>query len=153
MAFCSAENASPRIFGPGSWSILWASEALRHSAKRPQVYRIALLYFGCVLFVYLFMRLGAAEIFSHVLRVGWYFALITVIYVAYQMIRASAYWKCVADTAGLVLGYRKDQTFWRSNPIHYIKRTLFWPSQRKYGFCGDGALARSAPRPRPLQNI
>jgi len=57
----------------------------------------SLLYFGCVLFVYLFMRLGAAEIFSHVLRVGWYFALITVIYVAYQMIRASAYWKCVAD--------------------------------------------------------
>ena len=56
-----------------------------------------MLSFGCVLFVYLFVQLGATEISSHVVRVGWYFALITVIYLGYQLIRASAYWECIAD--------------------------------------------------------
>jgi uncharacterized membrane protein YbhN (UPF0104 family) len=48
------------------------------------------------LFAYLLVRLGAAEIASLVLRVGWYFALIAVIYLGHQLIRASAYSKCVA---------------------------------------------------------
>ena len=69
---------------------------MTNRVKQPKGYRIALLCFGCVLFAYFLIRLGAAEIFFLVLRVGWYFALIAVIYVSHQLIRASAYWKCVA---------------------------------------------------------
>ena len=69
---------------------------MTNSVKHAKGYRIALLCFGCVLFAYFLIRLGAAEIVSLVLRVGWYFAVIAVIYVGHQLIRASAYWKCIA---------------------------------------------------------
>jgi lysylphosphatidylglycerol synthase-like protein len=58
-------------------------------------YRTVLLGFGCVLFVYLLVRLGAAEISSLLLGVGWYFGLIVATYAGHQLIRAIAYWKCV----------------------------------------------------------
>ncbi len=51
--------------------------------------------FGCVLFVYLLVRLGTAKISSLLLGVGWYFGLIIAIYAGHQLIRAIAYWKCV----------------------------------------------------------
>jgi uncharacterized membrane protein YbhN (UPF0104 family) len=58
-------------------------------------YRAVLLGFGCALFVYLLVRLGAAEISSLLLGVGWYFGLIAAAYAGHQLIRAIAYWKCV----------------------------------------------------------
>lgn len=77
---------------------------MTNSVKHAKGYRIALLCFGCVLFVYFLIRLGAAGILSLVLRVGWYFAVIAVIYVGHQLIRASAYWKCI--------GANKQVQYW-----------------------------------------
>jgi uncharacterized membrane protein YbhN (UPF0104 family) len=65
------------------------------SAKHMNGYRAVLLGFGCALFVYLLVRLGAAQISSLLLGVGWYFGLIAAIYAGHQLIRAFAYWKCV----------------------------------------------------------
>ena len=59
-------------------------------------YRAILLGFGCGLFAYLLVRLGAAKIYSLVLGVGWYFGLIAAIYAGHQLIRAIAYWKCIS---------------------------------------------------------
>ena len=59
-------------------------------------YRAVLLGFGCALFTYLLVRLGAAQITSLLLGIGWYFGLIAAIYAGHQLIRALAYWKCVA---------------------------------------------------------
>lgn len=59
-------------------------------------YRTVLLGFGCALFVYLLVRLGAAEISALLLGIGWYFGLIVATYAGHQLIRAIAYWKCVA---------------------------------------------------------
>jgi hypothetical protein len=62
---------------------------------RPKLrYRAVLLGFGCVLFVYLFFRLGASKIFSLLLGIGRYFALIAATYAGHQLVRAFAYWKC-----------------------------------------------------------
>ena len=47
------------------------------------------------MFIYLLVRLGAAQITSLLLGVGWYFGLIAAIYTGRQLIRAVAYWKCV----------------------------------------------------------
>jgi len=58
-------------------------------------YRAVTLAFGCVLFVYLLVRLGAAEIFSLLLGIGWSFGLIAAAYAGHQLIRAIAFWKCV----------------------------------------------------------
>lgn len=58
-------------------------------------YRAILLGFGCALFIYLLVRLGATTISSVLLGVGWYFGLIAAIYAFHQLIRAVAYWKCV----------------------------------------------------------
>jgi uncharacterized membrane protein YbhN (UPF0104 family) len=58
-------------------------------------YRAALLVLGCALFVYLLVQLGAAQIYSLLLGVGWYFGLIAAIYAGHQLVRAIAYWKCV----------------------------------------------------------
>ena len=58
-------------------------------------YRAVLLGFGCAVFVYLLVRLGAVEISSLLLGIGWYFGLILVIYAGHQLIRAFAYLKCV----------------------------------------------------------
>jgi len=58
-------------------------------------YRAAFLVLGVALFVYLFIRLGAANIASLILGVGWYFGLIAVAYAGHQLLRATAYWKCV----------------------------------------------------------
>lgn len=77
---------------------------MTNSVKHAKGYRIALLSFGCVLFVYFLIRLGAAGILSLVLRVGWYFAVIAVIYVGHQLIRANAYWKCI--------GANKQVQYW-----------------------------------------
>jgi len=66
----------------------------RTSPKRR--YRVVVLGLGCGLFVYLLVRLGAAQITSLLLGVGWYFGLIAAIYAGHQLIRAIAYWKCVA---------------------------------------------------------
>jgi uncharacterized membrane protein YbhN (UPF0104 family) len=68
-------------------------------------YRAVLLCFGCALFVYLLVRLGASEISSLLLGVGWYFALIAVIYGGHQLIRAIAYWKCVITN--------EDVSYWQ----------------------------------------
>jgi len=59
-------------------------------------YRAALLGFGCALFTYLLVRLGVAQITSLLLGIGWYFGLIAAMYAGHQLIRAFAYWKCVA---------------------------------------------------------
>jgi len=68
----------------------------RHSADRaPRRYRAVLLGLGCALFVYLLIRLGTAEIFSLVRGVGWYFGLIAATYLVHQLLRATAYWKCI----------------------------------------------------------
>jgi len=58
--------------------------------------RTVLLGLGCALFVYLVVHLGAAQITRLLLEIGWYFALVAAIYVGYQMVRAFAYWKCLA---------------------------------------------------------
>lgn len=58
-------------------------------------YRAALLGLGLALFLYLFFRLGAANIVSLLLGVGWYFGLIAATYAGHQLLRAIAYWKCV----------------------------------------------------------
>jgi hypothetical protein len=50
-----------------------------------------------VLFFYLFVRLGAANIASLLLRVRWYFGLIVATYSGHQLFRALAYRKCVAS--------------------------------------------------------
>jgi len=47
------------------------------------------------LFVYLLVRLGAAEIFSLLLGIGWSFGLIAAAYTGHQLIRAIAFWKCI----------------------------------------------------------
>ena len=57
--------------------------------------RAAFLVLGIALFVYLFVRLGAANIASLILGVGWYFGLIAATYAGHQLLRAIAYWKCV----------------------------------------------------------
>lgn len=62
-------------------------------------YRTVLLGFGCVLLVYLLVRLGAAKIFSLLLGVGWYFGLIAVTYAGHQLVRAFAYWKCATASS------------------------------------------------------
>jgi len=59
-------------------------------------YRAGLLGFGCALFTYLLVRLGIAQITSLLLGIGWYFGLIAAMYAGHQLIRACAYWKCVA---------------------------------------------------------
>jgi len=48
------------------------------------------------LFTYLLVRLGVAQITSLLLGIGWYFGLIAAMYAGHQLIRAFAYWKCVA---------------------------------------------------------
>jgi len=48
------------------------------------------------LFTYLLVRLGVAQITSLLLGIGWYFGLIAAMYADHQLIRACAYWKCVA---------------------------------------------------------
>jgi len=53
------------------------------------------LGFGCVLFVYLLVRLNPAEILSLLLGIGWYFGLIAAAYAGHQLLRAIAFWKCV----------------------------------------------------------
>ncbi len=58
------------------------------------MYRAVLLGFGCVLFVYLLVRLGAAGIVSLLLRVGWRFGLIAALYAGHQMVRTLAWRKC-----------------------------------------------------------
>ena len=58
-------------------------------------YRAAFLFLGVALFLYLLVRLGAANIASLILGVGWYFGLIAATYVGHQLLRAMAYWKCV----------------------------------------------------------
>jgi hypothetical protein len=60
-------------------------------------YRAALLGFSGALFVYLLVRLGAAEVSSVLLGVGWYFGLIAAIYAGHQLFRAIAYWKCATE--------------------------------------------------------
>jgi len=60
-------------------------------------YRAVFLGFGGALFVYLLVRIGATEISKLLLGIGWYFGLIAVTYACYQLIRAIAYWKCVAN--------------------------------------------------------
>jgi len=61
----------------------------------PKRYRAVVFGFGCVLFVYLLVRLGAAEIFSLLLGIGWSFGLIAAAYTGHQLIRAIAFWKCI----------------------------------------------------------
>ena len=61
-------------------------------------YRAVFLGFGGALFVYLLVSIGATEISRLLLGIGWYFGLISVTYACYQLIRAIAYWKCVANT-------------------------------------------------------
>lgn len=61
-------------------------------------YRTVLLGFGCVLFVYLLVRLDAAKIFSLLLSVGWYFGLIAATYAGHQLVRAFAYWRCATPS-------------------------------------------------------
>jgi hypothetical protein len=58
-------------------------------------YRAVVLGLGCVLFVYLLVRLNPAEIFSLLLGIGWYFGLISAAYAGHQLLRAIAFWKCV----------------------------------------------------------
>jgi len=58
-------------------------------------YRAAFLFLGVALFLYLLVRLGAANIASLILGVGWYFGLIAATYAGHQLLRAIAYWKCV----------------------------------------------------------
>jgi len=64
------------------------------SEKKRRVYRAAVLGFGCILFAYLLVRLGAAGIASLLLRVGWRFGLIAAIYAGHQMVRTFAWRKC-----------------------------------------------------------
>jgi len=58
-------------------------------------YHAVVLGLGCVLFVYLLVRLGTAKIFSLLLGVGWYFGLIAAIYAGHQLVRTIAYLKCI----------------------------------------------------------
>jgi len=59
-----------------------------------RAYRAVLLGFGCTLFVYLFVRLGPAKIFSVLWGIGWYLVLIAAVYAGHQLIRAVAFRKC-----------------------------------------------------------
>ena len=63
-----------------------------------QWYRIVLLGFGCALFVYVFVKLGAARILALLLEIGWSFAWIALTYAGYELLRAFAYWKCITAT-------------------------------------------------------
>jgi hypothetical protein len=58
-------------------------------------YRAIVLGLGCVLFVYLLVRLNPTEIFSLLLGIGWYFGLIVAAYGGHQLIRAIAFRKCL----------------------------------------------------------
>ena len=57
--------------------------------------KAVLLCFGCALFVYLLVRLGAPEILALLLGVGWCFALIAAIYGCHQLIRTIALRECI----------------------------------------------------------
>jgi len=57
--------------------------------------KIVLLCFGCALFAYLLVRLGASEILTLLLGVGWYFALIAAIYGCHQLLRTLAFRECI----------------------------------------------------------
>lgn len=70
-----------------------SANQVRERGKRG--YRAVLLGFSGALFVYLLIRLGAAEISSVLLGVGWYFGLIAAIYAGHQLSRAVAYSKCI----------------------------------------------------------
>src|SRR6478609_1670897 len=70
-------------------------QLLRSSRERRRVQRVVLLGFGCVLFVYLLVRLGAAGIGLLFLRVGWRFGLIVALYAGHQMVRTFAWRKCL----------------------------------------------------------
>lgn len=54
-----------------------------------------LLCSGCALFAYLLVRLGASEILSLLLGVGWHFALIAAIYGCHQLLRTLAFRECI----------------------------------------------------------
>src|SRR5579872_3984272 len=62
---------------------------------RKNRYRAVVLGFGCVLFVYLLVRLNPAEIFSLLVGIGWYFGLIAAAYAGHQLMRAIALCKCL----------------------------------------------------------
>ena len=59
------------------------------------IYRAIFFALGCAFFVFLFARLGAAEIWALLARIGWRLALIAVAYVGHQLIRTAALWRCV----------------------------------------------------------
>lgn len=58
--------------------------------------RVAFLGTGCVLFIYLLIRLHPAEVFSILQEIGWYFVLIAAIYGLYELVRAFAISRCIA---------------------------------------------------------
>ena len=58
-------------------------------------YRTLFLGAGCVLFVILLVRLGAGEIFSLFLRIGWGLGVIAAAYAAHQLVRTIAFSKCI----------------------------------------------------------
>lgn len=58
--------------------------------------KAAFLGAGCLLFVYLLLRLGPGEILSLVLQLKWAFAFISAAYLGHQLIRTAAFRECLA---------------------------------------------------------
>jgi len=75
-------------------------------------YRGVLLSFGCAIFVYLLVHLGAATIFRLILEVGWSFGWIAATYAGYELVRAFAYWKCATATRHSSYQPVSERPFW-----------------------------------------
>lgn len=66
------------------------------SGSKPGRWRTLFLAAGCVLFVYLLIRLGPGAILALLARLGWSFLLMLAIYAGYNLLRAAALGLCIA---------------------------------------------------------
>src|SRR5438105_10066195 len=77
---------------------------------------------GCALFAYLLIRLGPGEIAALLLRIGWSFPLILVIYTGYILVRASALAKCI-PAAGRSSYRFVAGVWWAGEAVQYLTFT------------------------------
>ncbi len=66
------------------------------AAGKRNRWRAVLLALGCALFGYLVLRIGLREVVRPLVEIGWYFAVITAVYLCWEVVRALAYRECIA---------------------------------------------------------
>jgi Lysylphosphatidylglycerol synthase TM region len=57
--------------------------------------RVTLFLAGCVLFIYLLLRLHPADVLSLLVRIGWHFVPVVAAYSGYELVRAAAFGRCI----------------------------------------------------------